>query len=189
MIRYYHEILKKSSVHRLMCGGDGRRCWISGSGNRCGCRDGNHVRDWKWDYNVDEARKPAWCDERGGWHTHPPTIELDGNYAVAILEATVRSLSNLDLFRSNACWRQSSKLVQLWCSGSLCCKLSPVKRRPNLGLNKSSTHWTTELSPAMWALPNYAQSCGIALVSGVDLELTTFLSRHDDSGGGTCVCF
>ena len=32
----------------------------------------------------------------------------------------------------------------------------------------------------MWALSNYAQSCGIALVNGVDLELTTFLSRHDE---------
>ena len=31
----------------------------------------------------------------------------------------------------------------------------------------------------MWTLPNYAQGCGIALVDGVDLELTTFLSRHD----------
>lgn len=50
---------------------------------------------------------------KGVGGTHPPTIELHGNYAVAILEATVRSLSNLDLFRSNACWRQSSKLVQL----------------------------------------------------------------------------
>jgi hypothetical protein len=32
----------------------------------------------------------------------------------------------------------------------------------------------------MWAFPNYAQGCGIALLGGVDLELTTFLSRHDD---------
>lgn len=32
----------------------------------------------------------------------------------------------------------------------------------------------------MWALSNYTQSCGIALVDGVDLELTTFLSRHDE---------
>jgi hypothetical protein len=37
----------------------------------------------------------------------------------------------------------------------------------------------------MWALSNYAQGCGIALVDGVDLELTTFLSRHDD--GELCV--
>jgi hypothetical protein len=32
----------------------------------------------------------------------------------------------------------------------------------------------------MWTLPNYAQGCGIALVDGVDLELTTFLSWHDE---------
>jgi len=32
----------------------------------------------------------------------------------------------------------------------------------------------------MGALPNYAQGCGIALVNGIDLELATFLSRHDD---------
>lgn len=39
---------------------------------------------------------------------------------MAILEATVRSLSSLALFRSKACWRQSSSLLQLWCSGRRC---------------------------------------------------------------------
>ena len=32
----------------------------------------------------------------------------------------------------------------------------------------------------MWAFPNYAQGCRIALLDGADLELTTFLRRHDD---------
>ena len=32
----------------------------------------------------------------------------------------------------------------------------------------------------MWAFPNYAQGCGIALAGGVQLELTTFLAGHDD---------
>lgn len=41
-------------------------------------------------------------------------------YAVAIFEATVRSLSSFVLFRSNACCLQSSRLLQLWCSGSRC---------------------------------------------------------------------
>jgi hypothetical protein len=34
-------------------------------------------------------------------------------HAVAILEATVRSLSSFALLRSKACCRQSSKLLQL----------------------------------------------------------------------------
>jgi len=42
------------------------------------------------------------------------------DYAVAILDATVRSLSSLVLFRSKACCRQSSRFEQLWCSGRRC---------------------------------------------------------------------
>jgi len=42
------------------------------------------------------------------------------HYATPIFEATVRSLSNFALFRSKACCRQSSNLLQLWCSGRRC---------------------------------------------------------------------
>lgn len=41
-------------------------------------------------------------------------------YATPIFEATVRSLSSFALFRSNACCRQSSRLLQAWCSGRRC---------------------------------------------------------------------
>jgi len=39
---------------------------------------------------------------------------------MAILEATVRSLSSLALFLLKACCRQSSMFVHEWCSGRRC---------------------------------------------------------------------
>ena len=44
------------------------------------------------------------------------------HYVMAILEATVRSLSSFALFLLKACCRQSSIFVQEWCSGRRCCK-------------------------------------------------------------------
>ena len=45
---------------------------------------------------------------------------MQDSYAVAIFDATVRSLSSLFLLRSNACCRQSSRFEHAWCSGRRC---------------------------------------------------------------------
>ncbi len=41
-------------------------------------------------------------------------------HAIAILDATVRSLSSFALFFSNACCRQLSRFWHSWCSGMRC---------------------------------------------------------------------
>jgi hypothetical protein len=56
-----------------------------------------------------------------------------GGHAVAILEATVLSLSNFSLFRLNACCRQSSRLLHAWCSGNRCCQGQSTLERVNRG--------------------------------------------------------
>ena len=46
--------------------------------------------------------------------------DAEQGHAVAILGATVLSLSNFSLFRLKACCRQSSRLLHAWCSGNRC---------------------------------------------------------------------
>ena len=60
---------------------------------------------------VGKRQGNEWEGERG-----------EAGHAIAILDATVRSLSSFALFFSNACCRQLSRFWQLWCSGMRCCR-------------------------------------------------------------------
>ena len=53
--------------------------------------------------------------------------DAERHHAVAILLATVLSLSNFSLFRLKACCRQSSRLLHAWCSGNRCCNDQSVQ--------------------------------------------------------------
>lgn len=128
------------------------------------------------------------CHERyhseGRWSVKRPRVARQGggrghrerHYAVAIFEATVRSLSSLFLFRSKACCRQSSKLVQLWCSGRRC--YNDDMKCALAWKVKGDTYRPTELGSTMWALPDDAESSRVALRVSVELELTAFLAGH-----------
>ena len=107
---------------------------------------------------------------------------IKDNYAVAILEATVRSLSSFILFRSNACCLQSSRFEQLWCSGSRCCKKggNVHQSKPTQYMTGGDTHRTAELRTTMWALANDAQRCRVALSVGADLRLAALLGSHGE---------
>jgi hypothetical protein len=85
---------------------------------------------------TDREMSYAWCcdgrgcDSRVWWGKWLMAIRVaagDGvsgghcDHDAAILGATVRSLSSLLLFRSNACCLQSSRLLHSWCSGRRCC--------------------------------------------------------------------
>jgi hypothetical protein len=97
------------------------------------------------------------------------------HHAVAILGATVLSLSNFSLFRLKACCRQSSRLLHAWCSGNRCCKrpVSPTGSSPKLG----TTYRSTKVRATMGAVANNAQRSLVALLLAV--ELATLLGRHD----------
>jgi hypothetical protein len=102
-------------------------------------------------------------------------------HAVAILDATVRSLSNFSLFRLKACCRQSSRLLHAWCSGNRCCvrkSQSTLERVYRCGTNtaRGKTYSATKVRATMRAVANDAQSGLIALLLAV--ELATLLSRH-----------
>jgi hypothetical protein len=85
-------------------------------------------------------------------------VRTQRGHAVAILEATVRSLSSLALFRSKACWRQSSSLLQLWCSGRRCapqnsdrqCGHWPTMRRTAELQGVSAWSWQRFLGAMVW---------------------------------------
>lgn len=62
---------------------------------------------------AEKRERDGWCKGRG--------VGKAG-HAVAILDATVRSLSSFALFFSNACCLQLSRFWHSWCSGIRCCR-------------------------------------------------------------------
>ena len=73
----------------------------------------------------------------------------EAGHAIAILDATVRSLSSFALFFSNACCRQLSRFWQLWCSGMRCYKARPVRQ-----WNQDVRNWRRTVPQ------NSARQCG-----------------------------
>jgi hypothetical protein len=111
-------------------------------------------------------------------------------HATPILDATVLSDSSFSLFFSNACWRQLSRLLHAWCSGSRCCEVTHMLgTRPCNSENR--THCSTELHATMWALSDDAEDGGVATSF---LELAALLGRHRvlvinwSTAGETAVC-
>lgn len=77
---------------------------------------------------------------------------------MAILEATVRSLSSFALFLLKACCRQSSMFVQEWCSGRRCWR--GEVREIGGGVEAGCTYITTEVRRAVGAVADNPEDCG-----------------------------
>lgn len=99
---------------------------------------------------------------------------------MAILEATVRSLSSFALFLLKACCRQSSIFVQEWCSGRRCYERG--KRDLLREREVDCTHVATEVGRAVGAVANNPEDCGGARL--ITFELAAFLGWHSWRDGG-----
>lgn len=153
----------------------------------------NMRRRWRCEDGDGRARGPnnaAWVRRRvramrqGEWEGRG---DEQAGHAIAILDATVRSLSSFALFFSNACCRQLSRFWHSWCSGIRCCGqrsatlgISHKARRRTVPQNSSRQwgHWPTRRKTA-W------------LQRGSDWSWQRFLAGMMDGGrvrGGVGCC-
>ena len=80
--------------------------------------------DMTWPAERDSGLNESNTGSRGPEEKRQWMEEVDADrqagHAIAILDATVRSLSSFALFFSKACCLQLSRFWQLWCSGMRC---------------------------------------------------------------------